>query len=126
MGDGSFGFTAAELETLRRVGGNNNIILFNNGGFGWIKAEASLSYGKEFADFSTNFSEVDYLKIAEGFGLSSSRVENPDELGQILKEAFQVEKPTFIELRVEPEDQLVPPVPAWIKKARESGVRYVA
>jgi acetolactate synthase-1/2/3 large subunit len=30
VGDGSFGFTAGELETLHRLGGNNNVILFNN------------------------------------------------------------------------------------------------
>jgi acetolactate synthase-1/2/3 large subunit len=125
VGDGSFGFTAGELETVSRIGGNNNIILFNNACFGWIKAELSLSYGAEYADFSTNFSEVDYPKIAEGFGLTAYQVESLGDLNPTLREAFSVDEPTFIELKVLPENELVPPVPAWIKKAQRLGVRHV-
>ncbi len=125
VGDGSFGFTAGELETVSRVGGNNNIILLNNGSFGWIKAEASLSYGRELADFATNFKEVDYIKIAEGYGLTSYRVESPKYLGPTMRGAFTLDEPTFIELRVLPENELVPPVPVWIKKARRLGIRHI-
>ena len=125
VGDGSFGFTAAELETVRRVGGNNNIVLFNNLGFGWIKAEAGLSLGMEYADFSTNFGEVDYVKIAEGFGLTARRVEGPGDLGPTLREAFDLDEPTFTELRVQPENELVPPVPAWKRKAEGLGIRHI-
>jgi acetolactate synthase-1/2/3 large subunit len=125
VGDGSFGFTAAELETISRVGGNNNIILFNNNSFGWIKAEWRLSYGEKYSDFSTNFKEVDYLKIAEGFGLTSYRVEKPSQLKNILTEAFSNSEPSFIELRVLPENELVPPVPIWTKRAEKFGVRRI-
>nr|WP_263991858.1 thiamine pyrophosphate-dependent enzyme [Sulfolobus islandicus] len=38
-GDGSFGFSAGELETIRRVNANVVIIIFNNGSYGWIRAE---------------------------------------------------------------------------------------
>jgi acetolactate synthase-1/2/3 large subunit len=125
VGDGSFGFTAAELETIGRIGGNNNIILFNNRSFGWIKAELNLSYGEEYADFATNFKEVDYKKIAEGFGIRAYEVKRPDELRPVLKEAFTNDDPTFVDLKVLPENELVPPVPAWIKRARSLGIRHV-
>jgi acetolactate synthase-1/2/3 large subunit len=125
VGDGSFGFTAAELETVSRIGGNNNIILFNNSSFGWIKAEWRLSYGEKYSDFSTNFKEVDYLKIAEGFGLNSYRVEKPSQLTNILNETFSTPEPSFIELRVLPESELVPPVPIWTKRAEKFGVRHI-
>jgi acetolactate synthase-1/2/3 large subunit len=125
VGDGSFGFTAGELETLRRVGGNNNVILFNNSSFGWIRAEATLSHGSELADFSTGFGNVDYCKVAEGFGLRAFRVSGPGDLGSTLREAFGLDEPTFTELRVQPEDGLVPPVPKWIRRAEGLGLRYV-
>jgi len=125
MGDGSFGFTAGELETLHRLGGNNNVILFNNSSFGWIKAAATFSHGPEYANFATGFSDVDYPKIAEGFGLRAYSVEDPGELGPTLREAFALDEPTFIELKVMPEDELVPPVPSWIKRAGGLGLRYV-
>jgi acetolactate synthase-1/2/3 large subunit len=125
VGDGSFGFSSGELETLRRVGGNNNVILFNNSCFGWIKAESTLSQGEKYADFSTNFSEVDYTKIAEGFGLKTFKVERPGDLTPTLREAFKLEEPTFTELVVAPEDKLIPPVPDWIRKAKGLGLRYI-
>ncbi|HUS78027.1 MAG TPA: thiamine pyrophosphate-binding protein [Patescibacteria group bacterium] len=125
VGDGSFGFTAAELETVSRMGGNNNIILFNNSAFGWIKAAVSFSHGPEYADFATNFKEVDYPKIAEGFGLKAYQVNGPAELGATLREAFSLDEPTFIELKVQPENELAPPVPSWMRKAESLGVRHV-
>jgi acetolactate synthase-1/2/3 large subunit len=125
VGDGSFGFTAGELETVNRLGGNNNIILFNNSSFGWIKAAATFSHGPEYSDFATGFSEIDYPKIAEGFGLRSYSIERPIEIESTLKDAFSLAEPTFIEMKVMPEDELVPPVPSWIKKAKDLGLRYV-
>jgi len=122
-GDGSFGFTAGELETISRVGGNINIILFNNQSFGWIRAAIRFEYGPKY--FATEFKEVDYMKIAEGFGLEALKIEEPEDIRQVLKKAFSSEEPTFIEVKVDPEDKFVPPVPSWVKKAKESGLRHV-
>jgi len=125
VGDGSFGFTAAELETVSRVGGNNNIVLYDNGSYGWIRAAVSFSHGAEYSDFATNFKPIDYTKIADGFGLATYTADDPDELGATLREALATDEPTFTLLRVQPEDRLVPPVPSWTKKARELGLRHV-
>jgi len=125
IGDGSFGFTAGELETVSRIGGNVNIILFNNSSFGWIKAAARLSVGEEYMNFSTDFKDVDYIKISEGFGIKASRVEYPENLGLTLREAFNKEEPTFTEIKVLPENMLFPPVPEWIKKAKIQNLRHI-
>ncbi|MFC1803430.1 thiamine pyrophosphate-binding protein [Thermoproteota archaeon] len=124
VGDGSFGLAAAELETIARLGLNNNIIVLNNSSFGWIRAEWRLSYGSEYVDFATNFTDVDYVKIAEGFGLNANRITKPEELGS-LKELFNSDEPSFTELVLQPEDKLVPPVPIWIKKAEREGIRHI-
>jgi acetolactate synthase-1/2/3 large subunit len=125
VGDGSFGLTVGELETIARLGLNNNLILMNNMSFGWIRAEWKLSYGDEYVDFATKFKPVDYQKIAEGFGLKTYKITKPSQLHATLNEAFKDPDPTFIELIVKPEDELVPPVPKWIKKAEMKGVRHV-
>jgi thiamine pyrophosphate-dependent acetolactate synthase large subunit-like protein len=52
-------------------------------------------------------------------------VERPGELGPTLREAFGLEEPTFTEVRVLPEDELVPPVPSWTREALRQGVRHV-
>jgi acetolactate synthase-1/2/3 large subunit len=126
VGDGSFGLTAAELETVARIGLNNNIIVVNNRSFGWIRAEWRLIYGDEYVDFATNFQDVDYMKIAEGFGLKADRITKPSDLGPILLNAFQDPMPRFIELVTQPEDKLVPPVPKWIREAKQKGIRHIA
>jgi acetolactate synthase-1/2/3 large subunit len=125
VGDGSFGLAAAELETMARTGHNNNIILIDNRSYGWIRAEWLLNYGPQYVDWATNFREVDYLKIAEGFGLKARKVESPSELGLALKECFSDPEPTFIDLIMQPEDKLVPPVPGWIRRAQEKGLRHI-
>ena len=125
VGDGSFGLTAAELETVARMGHNNNIIVVNNGSFGWIRAEWKLSYGEEYVDFATNFRNVDYMKIAEGFGLKARRIAEPEDLEPVLSNSFSDPEPSFIELIAQPEDKLIPPVPTWIRKANAEGVRHV-
>jgi len=122
-GDGSFGFTAGELETISRVGGNIKIILFNNQCFGWIRAAIYFKYGPKY--FATDFKPVDYVKIAEGFGIEAFRVEEPNELPNTLRKIFNSNEPAFVEITVEPEDRFVPPVPSWIKKAKEYKLKYV-
>lgn len=124
-GDGSFGFAAGELETISRVGGNINIILFNNGSFGWIKASLTFSYGTKYSDFATNFKEVDYQRIAGGFGLKAYKVEKSKNILQVLQRALWINEPTFIEIKVQPENELVPPVPSWVRKAEELGIKYI-
>jgi acetolactate synthase-1/2/3 large subunit len=124
-GDGSFGFAAGEFETISRTEGNIKIFLFNNGCYGWIKASIEFSYGSQYVNFSTNFKEIDYQKIAEGFGLRSFRIESVEDLHEVLRNAFEINEPTFIEIMAKPENELVPPVPSWVKKAKELGIRYV-
>jgi len=122
-GDGSFGFTAGELETISRVRGNINIILFNNQSFGWIRAAIHFKYGPKY--FATEFKPVDYMKIAEGFGLEAFRIEDPERIQPVLQKAFASNEPSFIEVKVAPEDKFVPPVPSWVKKAGKNGIKYV-
>ena len=125
VGDGSFGFTTSELETVNRVRGNINIILFDNSSYGWIKAAAWKSLG-DHAGLPTEFSEVNYMKVAEGFGLDAYKVDSPEVLEPILKKAFSSDQPSFIWMKVLPENELVPPVPGWKKKAEKEGRRHIA
>ncbi|QGA68611.1 thiamine pyrophosphate-binding protein [Sulfolobus sp. E11-6] len=111
-GDGSFGFSVGELETIRRVNANVAIILFNNGGYGWIRAEMR-ARGKDIV--GTDFSSPDYVKIAEGYGLSAYRITNDDEISDTLKRAIK-NTPSLVEVIVEPEDKFIPPVMPWSKR----------
>ncbi len=122
-GDGSFGFTAGELETIARTEGNIKIILFNNDSFGWIRATIRLL--QNASPFATDFKKVDHVKVAEGFGLRSYKIEKINDLKTLLKEELTRNSPSFIELNVDPEDELIPPVPSWLKIAKEKKLAHI-
>ena len=124
-GDGSFGFSAGELETAARLGLDITYILFDNRSFGWIrgtefvtrKSSLPTDYGK-----FTNFAEVDYVKIAEGFGLKGFSVTSAREFEGILKQCLAEPGPKLIALKSSPEDELLPPVPGWYSYAKSAGL----
>ena len=122
-GDGSFGFSAGELETIARVGGNIKIFLFNNNSYGWIRASILYEHGPRF--FATDFKPIDYIKIAEGFGIDALRIESNNEIERVLERVFRTRGPALVEVVVEPEDKLCPPVPAWVERAKELGVKSI-
>ena len=117
MGDGSFGMTVGEFETLHRLGLPITVIQFSNGEFGWLKILQKLYYEKNFyqVDFST---DTDYVGIARGFGVKSMRVDSPGELTGILRAAVRSQEANFIDLAVEPERVETPPVTKWQTQGR--------
>lgn len=118
-GDGSFGFCAGEYETLARTGCNVKVLLMNNHSFGWIRVSNLMAFGNE--PFATDFTDIDYIRIMSGFGLSAARVSETVELPALLKSMFAKRGPAFLEIPCEPEDKCVPPVPGWAEKTRAKG-----
>lgn len=121
MGDGSFGMSAGELETIARLRLPVVIVQFNNGCFGWIKVSQALSYdGRCFGvDFSA---DTDYAGIARGFGLRGVRVERPEEIESALREALEADQPTFIDIVTECETTELPPVEKFHRLSQKKGV----
>lgn len=122
-GDGSLGFTLGELETIVREELNIKIILFKNNSFGWIRATMRLNYGSK--PFSTEFKDIEYYKVAQAFGIDSYKVDSLKSLRLLIEKILKEEKPAFVEIPVPPEDEFVPPVPSWLKKAKELGAPYI-
>ena len=117
MGDGSFGMTVGEFETLHRLGLPITVVQFTNGEFGWLKIMQDLYYDQQYyqVDFS---SDTDHAGIARGFGMNSLKVERPGELVRVLRTAVRSQEPTFIDLAVEPEMVEPPPVHKWQTQRR--------
>jgi acetolactate synthase-1/2/3 large subunit len=120
MGDGSFGMSAGELETISRLQLPVTILQFNNSCFGWIKTLQALYYDARYVsvDFSAN---TDHAGIAQGFGLVGVRVDRPQALGPAIRRAIQSDKPTFIDVITESEETELPPVHKWQQAAQERG-----
>jgi acetolactate synthase-1/2/3 large subunit len=118
MGDGSFGMSSNELETLGRLGLPVILIQFNNSCFGWIKVSQKLYQEGQYhcVDFSSN---TDHAAIARGFGLQGVRVEYPQDVGEAIREALGSKQPTFIDIITESEVTELPPVEKWRRMITE-------
>ena len=99
------------------------IILVNNGSFGWIRATMLTQFDKVIS--GTDFSEVDYSKIASAHGIRYDRIERDSEVVEKISKAFTEKGSILIEVIVEPEDRLAPPVPEWEQAARKHGTKYM-
>ena len=120
MGDGSFGMSAGELETVARLGLPVTLVQFNNACFGWIKVSQELFHdGRCFGvDFS---SDTDHAGIAHGFGLRGVRVEDPQDVEPALREALASDCPTFIDIVTECETTELPPVEKFHRAQKRTG-----
>ena len=112
MGDGSFGFTAGELETVYRLKIPLAMVVISNSSYGWIKAGQKSGFGERY--FSVDFARTDHAAVASAFGVRSCRVEDPRELGAALKLAFEANEPVLVDVLCQPLEQARAPVSEWI------------
>jgi acetolactate synthase I/II/III large subunit len=112
MGDGSFGFSVGELETIVRYNLPITMVVVSNSVFGWIKAGQKTSFSKRY--FSVDFNRSDHARIAEAFGVTSWRVENPEYLRSVLAKAVATDGPTLVDVISQPLHEAKAPVSKWI------------
>jgi len=106
VGDGSFLMLHSELITALQYGQKINILLFDNSGFGCINnlqmGNGSGSYKCEFRNQNDQIMNIDYAKVAEGYGAIAYRANTKEELIAALEDAKKQEKSTLIEMKVLP------------------------
>ncbi|MEM8663021.1 MAG: thiamine pyrophosphate-binding protein [Pseudomonadota bacterium] len=112
MGDGSFGFTCGELETVVRRQMPITFIVFSNAVYGWIKAGQRTAFAERY--YSVDFSRTDHQRVAEAFGLKAWRVEDPDALEAVLRQAVAHAGPTLVDVISQPLNEAAAPVSEWI------------
>src|SRR5215210_7138521 len=110
-GDGSFGMSCGELETISRLNLPVVIVQSSNGTFGWIKELQHLYHGDRY--FSVDFNPVDYAAIARGFGFAARQVVDPAEVEPAIAEALADGRPYFLDIVTESQITETPPVASW-------------
>jgi len=111
MGDGSFGISAGELETIVRLELPVTLIVLNNSSYGWIKA-GQKQFGEKY--YSVDFSQANHARIAEAFGMRGLRVEEPRELHAALEEGLSSSGPILLDILVQPLEEAKAPVSKWV------------
>ncbi len=113
VGDGSFFMLHSEMLTARQERKKINICLFNNASFGCINNLqvghgnetlcTEMRYRGEDGKFSGAFMDVDFAKIAEGYGCKGYIIHTLEELETALQDAKNVKNvPVLFDIRVLP------------------------
>ncbi len=112
MGDGSFGFTCGEFETMVRHNMPITSIVFSNAVFGWIKAGQEAGFGQRY--YNVDFNRTDHAAVAAAFGVKSWTVKDPDDLRKVLKQAVEHDGPTLVDIHSQPLHEAAAPVSEWV------------
>ncbi|MCP6680692.1 3D-(3,5/4)-trihydroxycyclohexane-1,2-dione acylhydrolase (decyclizing) [Bacillus nakamurai] len=106
VGDGSFLMLHSELITAIQYNKKINVLLFDNSGFGCINnLQMDHGSGSYFCEFRTDGNQilnVDYAKVAEGYGAKTYKANTAEELKAALEDAKKQDVSTLIEMKVLP------------------------
>jgi acetolactate synthase I/II/III large subunit len=97
-GDGGFLMNCQELETAVRLGTPIVNVIWENAQYGSIVWKQDKLFGSHFG---TDFSNPDFVKLAEGFGMPGWRCEAPDDFGAHLRHALSLDVPSLIVLPID-------------------------
>jgi len=112
MGDGSFGFTCGELETIVRRNVPLKMIVFSNAVYGWIKASQKTGYDGRY--FSVDFNRTHHARVAEAFGVKAWQVEDPADLEGAIRAALLHDGPALVDVVSQELQDTAVPVSQWM------------
>ena len=110
IGDGGFQMTIQELGTIFQTQAAVKVVVLNNDFLGMVRQWQQLFFDKRYA--STEMVNPNFVKIAEGYFIDAKRVTSRDELGPTIDEMMASNKPYFMEVCVEKEDNVFPMIPS--------------
>jgi acetolactate synthase-1/2/3 large subunit len=111
-GEGSIQMCIQELATCKQYHLSPKIILLNNRFLGMVRQWQELDYGSRYSETYMD-SLPDFIKLAESFGHVGMKVENPNDVGDALKEAFSLkDRLVFMNFITDPTENVWPMVKA--------------
>lgn len=100
-GDGGFLFSAMELETAVRLKLNLVHMIWIDGTYDMVATQEVQKYGRKSG---CDFGPVDPVKYAEAFGATGLMIRTADEIGPVLKKAFDTPGPVLVGIHVDYSD----------------------
>ncbi len=110
IGDGGYQMTIQELGVIFQHQIPVKIVVLNNDHLGMVRQWQELFFDKRYA--STVMVNPDFVKIAEGYHIESKRVSERKDLKSTIQEMIASDKPYFLEVKVEKEDNVFPMIPS--------------
>ncbi|MDA0200232.1 MAG: biosynthetic-type acetolactate synthase large subunit [Bacteroidetes bacterium] len=110
IGDGGYQMTIQELGTIFQTQAAVKIVVLNNEFLGMVRQWQQLFFDKRYA--STEMVNPDFVAIAKGYHLEADRVEKREDLDAAVAKMIASDKPYFLEVCVEKEDNVFPMIPS--------------
>jgi acetolactate synthase-1/2/3 large subunit len=109
IGDGGIQMTIQELGTILQTKINLKVVVLNNNFLGMVRQWQELFFDKRYA--STYMDNPDFVTIARGYGMESTKLESRENLSQTIQEMLDHDGAYFLEVKVGKEDNVFPMVP---------------
>jgi acetolactate synthase I/II/III large subunit len=97
-GDGGFLMNAQELETAVRLRTPIVNVIWENGQYGSIVWKQDKKFGRHFG---TDFTNPDFVRLAEAFGMPAWRIGGVDDFGPALRRALELDVASLIVLPID-------------------------
>ncbi|PQJ35682.1 acetolactate synthase, large subunit, biosynthetic type [Salinibacter sp. 10B] len=112
-GDGGFVMNAQELSVAAAHGLPLKIAVLNNNFLGMVRQWQSLFHEDRFSHTDLTSTNPDFVKLAEAHHCVGLRATSPDEVGDVIDQAWEVDdRPVLMEFAVPKEEMVFPMVPA--------------
>ncbi|HON82093.1 MAG TPA: biosynthetic-type acetolactate synthase large subunit [Methanoregulaceae archaeon] len=109
-GDGSFQMNIQELSTVATNNIPVKVAILNNRFLGMVRQWQELFHDRRYS--FTELPPVDFVKVANAYGVEGMRVESADDVVPALTAAIDTDGPFILDFRVEREENVFPMVPA--------------
>ncbi len=110
-GDGGLQMVIQELATSVADHLPVAIVLLNNGHLGMIRQMQKHYWGGRYSAEELG-ADPDFVAVAKGFGARGIRVDRPGEIREAVKEALESDVTTLVEIMVDPDEDILPMLPA--------------
>ena len=108
-GDGSFRMNLTELSTIGYYGIPVIVVIFNNGTLGMVRQWQTLFFGHRYSQ-TTLDRGPDFMKLAEAYGLSGTRVDTVEAFAAAFRTAVEKREPCIIECMLDIDEMVAPMV----------------
>jgi acetolactate synthase I/II/III large subunit len=96
-GDGGFLYNAQEMSTAISNKINVVHVVFNDNAYGNVARDLDEAWGGHYGSMLHN---PDFMKLADAFGVHGIRAKDPLEVGRLVADAVQMDRPVLIEVPV--------------------------
>jgi len=108
-GDGSFKMNSTELATVARYNLPVIQIVFNNHALGMVRQWQDM-FCKGRLSFTGYEEDVNFVKLADAYGIKGIKVTNEDEVEEAMTYALSLKEPVLIECVIDEQDKVFPMV----------------